>query len=387
MTPPAFPSPFRGFLQAGFESSTHRGKDRRQLDMVAATRHDAMAAQDYGLLADAGIATARDAARWHLIEAAPGHYDWSSFLPVLRAARRAGVQVAWDICHYGLPHDIDIFSPGFVDRFARFAGALARLVRNESDAAPIWCPVNEISFWAWSGGDMGNMHPHARGRGHALKRQLVRAYLAGLRAAREVDARARFLQAEPLINILPRPGRAEDREPAEVHRMAQFQAWDMIAGRSDADLGGSEDCLDMLGANFYFNNQWFREAETIGFGHPLFRPFPDMLAELHARYRRPIVVTETGAEGASGPGWLRYVLGEIRRALREGLPILGVCLYPAMDYPGWDDGRHCRCGLIELDADWGRRWPDPEMARQIREEAELLARAGIAHPGATRLRA
>ena len=77
----------------------------------------------------------------------------------------------------------------------------------------------------------------------------------------------------------------------------------------------------------------------------------------------------------------------VRRALREGLPILGVCLYPAMDYPGWDDGRHCRCGLIELDADWGRRWPDPEMARQIREEAELLARAGIAHPGATRLRA
>jgi hypothetical protein len=33
--------------------------------------------------------------RWHLIEpGAPGRYDWSSLLPMLRAAEAAGTQVA-----------------------------------------------------------------------------------------------------------------------------------------------------------------------------------------------------------------------------------------------------------------------------------------------------
>ena len=39
--------------------------------------------------------------------------------------------------------------------FARFAGAAAQIVRDETDAVPFYCPVNEISFWAWSAGDAG----------------------------------------------------------------------------------------------------------------------------------------------------------------------------------------------------------------------------------------
>ena len=46
---------------------------------------------------------------------------------MLEAARAAGVQVVWDLCHYGWPDDLDVFSPAFVERFARFAGAAARI--------------------------------------------------------------------------------------------------------------------------------------------------------------------------------------------------------------------------------------------------------------------
>ena len=35
-----------------------------------------------------------------------------------------------------------------------------------------------------------------------------------------------------------------------------FEAWDMIAGRRDPDLGGAPDLLDVVGVNFYDNNQW-----------------------------------------------------------------------------------------------------------------------------------
>lgn len=363
---------FRSFLQGGFEASSHRRRDGRQLDVVAATRHDLAAEQDYGMLRQVGLHTVRDGLRWHLIETAPGRYDWSSFLPMLRAAQRAGIQVIWDLCHYGLPHDLDIWSPAFVDRFAAFAAAAAQVMREEGSEAPVWCPVNEISFWSWAGGDKGDMHPFGETRGYALKQQLVRAAIAGIEAARAVDPRARFMQAEPLIYITAHPDRPHDRERAELYRRSQFQAWDMMAGLVDPALGGRPDYLDIVGINFYFNNEWVHEVEAMGMGHRLFRPFNEMLAEVHARYGRPLMISETGAEGANGPGWLRYVGGEVRTAMRHGIPVEGLCIYPVMDYPGWQDDRHCPAGLIRLDDAYRARTVDPELALALEEQATLL---------------
>jgi beta-glucosidase/6-phospho-beta-glucosidase/beta-galactosidase len=113
----------------GFESSSHRRTDDgQQLDLISATRHDDYALDDYRLLAAGGMGTVRDALRWHRIETEPGRYDWSSFLPMLRAARTAGVQVIWDLCHYGIPHHLDIWQPEFLDRFAEFCAAAARVI-------------------------------------------------------------------------------------------------------------------------------------------------------------------------------------------------------------------------------------------------------------------
>lgn len=364
---------FRSFWQGGFEGSTHRRTDMVQLDIIDATRHDRFAETDYRMLRQAGIATVRDAVRWHLIERAPGRYDWRSFLPMLRAARATGVQVIWDLCHYGLPHDIDIWSPAFVDRFAAFARQAARVVREHGDEVPVWTVMNEISFWAWGGGDCGMLYPNTHERGPELKRQLVRAAIAATEACRAVDARARFIQAEPLINIVHDLYRPEDRDPAEAYRLALFQAWDMLSGRLEPELGGSPAYLDIVGVNFYWDNQWIHNKYTIGLGHRQFVPLHQMLIEIWERYGRPLTIAETGAEGGNGPGWLSYVGGEIRRALRAGIPIEGICLYPVMDYPGWQDSRHCRCGLIQLDSEYRERSLDHELARTLGDEAFLLA--------------
>ncbi len=67
------PGLFRSVFLGGFECSTHRRADGRRLDLIAATRHDALAEQDYRQLASNGIRAARDGVRWHLVEAAaPG---------------------------------------------------------------------------------------------------------------------------------------------------------------------------------------------------------------------------------------------------------------------------------------------------------------------------
>jgi beta-glucosidase/6-phospho-beta-glucosidase/beta-galactosidase len=337
---------FNSYFLGGFECSTHRRRHGRRLDLLAATGHDRAAAQDYRLMVRHAIRTVRDGVRWHLIESSPGCYDWSSFLPMLRASHDVGVQVIWDLCHYGWPDDIDIWTPAFVERFSRFAGAVAALVRNETDTIPFYCPVNEISYWSWAGAEVARFNPLARGRGLELKHQLVRAAVAAIETIWSVDSRARIVQVDPVIHVVARPDRPRDRKPAEGYRRAQFQAWDMLSGRLSPGLGGKPEYLDVLGVNYYSNNQWFLGGGTIELGHALYRPFRDILAEVHRRYGRPLFVAETGAESDARAPWLRYVAGEVRAAVEADLPVEGICLYPITDYPGWTNGRHCKVGLL-----------------------------------------
>src|SRR5689334_21011160 len=94
---------FDSFLMAGFECSSHRRRDGVRLDLIRATGHDRHALHDYRLCRKLGFRTLRDGLRWHLIEKSPGKYDWSSWRPMLEAAEAAGVQVIWDLFHYGVP--------------------------------------------------------------------------------------------------------------------------------------------------------------------------------------------------------------------------------------------------------------------------------------------
>src|SRR5205085_11579580 len=111
--------------------------------------HDSQIVQDYRQCRHLGFGTIRDGLRWHLIEQAPGKYDWSSWLPALEAAERAGLQVIWDLFHYGSPDHIEQGSEDFPARFTDFALAAVELQQTVSRRPPSLCPLNEISFLAW----------------------------------------------------------------------------------------------------------------------------------------------------------------------------------------------------------------------------------------------
>lgn len=327
-----------------------------------------------------GIHAARDGLRWHLVEARAGQYDWRSFLPMLRAARRTGVQVIWDLCHYGYPAHVDIWAADSPERFARYAAAAAALVRDESDATPFYCPVNEISFWAWAGGDVRYFAPLAQDRGMELKRQLVRASLAAMDAVWAVDRRARFVLADPAIHVLAQD--PADAQAAASYCAAQYQAWDMIAGRLEPGLGGAPAYLDIVGVNFYPHNQWFLHGPTIVPGSAPYRPLREMLAEVHGRYGRPLLMTETGDEGDRRAPWLRYVCEEVGQAMRAGVPMHGICLYPVTAYPGWGDDRHCETGLFGFPGVDGQRPVHAPLAEEIAVQQRRMARQAAARAGA-----
>ncbi|GEO15214.1 beta-glucosidase [Microvirga aerophila] len=369
---PSSPSLFRSFFLGGFECSSHRRFDGQRLDLLAATGHERLVAEDYRLLSHHGITSARDGLRWHLIETVPGHYNWSSVLPMLRAARANGTQITWDLCHYGWPDDLDIWSPNFVDRFARFATGAAQLVRDETEGDAFYCPINEISYWAWAGGEVGRFNPCCHQRGPDLKRQLVRATIAAIDGIRAVDRRARFITAEPLINVEGGLGDEHHIRGAETYRLSQFEVLEMLAGRLEPELGGAAEFIDIVGVNYYPDNQWYHAGPTIPLGHHAYRPLHDMLIEVHRRYGRPILMAETGAEGSGRPSWLHYVCAEVREAMEAGVPMEGVCLYPIIDYPGWDNERICHVGLLSAVDDHGRRSVCAPLARELSRQQELF---------------
>lgn len=365
--PPAPPPRlFRSFVQGGWECSSHRRRDGRRLDLLASTGHDAHAEADYRQLGALGLATQRDGLRWHRIETRPGVHDFASWTPMLRAARRAGAQVIWDLMHYGWPDDLDIWGGRFVERFAAFAAAAARRFAEETDAVPFWCPVNEISFLAWGGGDAGYLNPFAHGRGFELKVQLARAAIAAMRALREIDPRARFVHCEPLIAVHHDPATGRPRREAEGWHDAQYQAADLLAGRIWPQIGGEPGFLDILGLNYYSHNQWLHGGPPIGGDHPAHRPLGELLVEAHARYGRPILLSETGIEGDARAGWLRMVSDEVARARDRGVPVEGICLYPVANHPGWDDDRPCPNGLLGHKGRAGARSVHAPLAEEVR---------------------
>ena len=380
------PSLFKSFFQGGFECSTHKLGNGTRLDILDSSEHDRWTAEDYRQLADFDLRTVRDGVRWHLIESKPGVYDWSSVLPMLKAAERTGTQVMWDLLHYGWPDDVDIWRPEFVKRFARFAGAAARLVREHSDAVPFYSPVNEISFMSWGGGDAGYLNPFARGRGHELKVQLTRASIEAMNAILEVDPRARFVHCDPIINVITDPGRQHEFWAAEGHRQAQFQGWDMLGGLAWPQLGGSERHLDIVGVNYYFNNQWIHGGPPIDIGHPLYRPLRLMLAETYARYGRPMFIAETGIEFDRRPSWLAYVSEEVRAARAMGVPMEAICLYPILNHFGWDDARPCQNGMLEHHREAGGRRVFQPLAAELLHQQQLMdfgATADLAPAGSS----
>ena len=365
--------PFKSFFMGGFECSSHRDSRGRRLDLIASTRHDEFAQADYSRLLERNILSCRDGLRWHLIEPEPFRYDFSSLANQVNAARQTGIEVVWDYFHYGYPDDLDIFSPAFVERFQSFCLAATEFLNSELSTPLFVCPVNEISFFSWIAGHVGQFYPCAIRRGGVLKRQLVRAALAGTDAIRSVAPDVRIVVTDPAIHVVTRSKSAATRRAAENYRLSQFEAFDMLVGRKSPELGGNRKAIDVIGLNYYFHNQWhFPSRRKISPTHEIYRPLADILREFYFRYHKPLLIAETGIEDDERPSWFRYVCGQTLRARSNGVDVNGICLYPILNHPGWADDRHCHNGLWDYADDTGSREIYQPLAAEIDYQLGVL---------------
>jgi len=378
------PTLFDSFWLGGFESACQRNMSNERIDMLAVTQHDVQCEGDYALMRSVGIRTVRDGIRWPLIEKTPHHYDFSSFAPMLRAANATGIQPIFNLMHYGWPDDLEILSSAFVERFAAMCAATARVVKSESDRVPIYVPINEISFLAWGLGTACVLSPKMPGKDTALKRQLVRAAIAAMDAVWEVEPRARFAHVDPVINVVAPRNRPDKIQQAIDQRNGMWESWDMLAGRRDPELGGQEKYLDIVGVNYYHSNQW----ETPDLRMPWedeprddrWVPFHRLLDEVWMRYRKPLFIAETSHFGSGRAKWLREIAQEVYIARMMGVPLEGVCLYPVIDRPDWENLSHWHnSGLFDFRESAGGRLErviNEEYAESLRAAQALLAEIG-----------
>ena len=371
---------FAGFWMGGYEGADHVNGHGLPLDLVRASGHLDRLDEDHRRAAQAGLRVVRESIGWRLSEAAGGAIDLGRALRVQASARRHGLQVLWTLMHYGLPTDLNLNDDALIPRLARFAAEVARVLARGSERPPVYTPINEIGFVAWAAAHADLLHgtqvagavdvadpaaglsaeaalQAARLHGYAVKCRLVRATIAAQQAMRRVDPHARFLHVEPLVHVAPPLGRAELAAQAELVRSWQWQAWDLIAGRLEPALGGAPALLDLVGINHYHGSQWeLGTNERLDWHRrdPRRRPLHLLLAEAAHRYGRPLVVAETGHVGAGRADWLHEVAAEVRQARQLGVPVQGICLYPLVDRPDWQEpARWHRSGLWHVDtAPW-----------------------------------
>ena len=296
-----------------------------------------------------------------------------------QAARRHGLQIVWTIWHYGIPEDLEYFSPELPARFERFCTAFAQCIARLGSAEfpQVFVPINEISFLAWAvcgTGLMSTRVPRECHDANELKQRLVEAALRGTRAIREVIPDARFMHVDPLIHVI---SDGDGHVRASARTEGQFEALDMMCGRRDPQLGGSADCIDVIGLNYYHSNQWEVDTNERLHWHladTRRKPLPELLADVAARYGKPLAIAETSHFGDGRARWIEEIARDLNTCAARGLHLHGACLYPIIDRPDWEEPqRWHHSGLWDVDphADMRRRL-DPAYAHHLKRAQALL---------------
>lgn len=337
-------NPFSSFLMGGYECADHQNAFGERVDLYTSSGHGIYLEEDYGHLHSLGIKTVREGIRWSAVETEPYRYDWSEVERLIEISQTQKIQVVWDICHFGYPDDLTPLHPMFARRFSHLCREFVIRYRSlVPEGYLIVTPINEVSFISWLGGEVRGTSPYCIGQGWEVKYALMKAYIEGIEMMKSIDPSIRIMITEPLISIVPK----DEKDvisvlSAEKKHFEQFQVHDILSGRICPELGGKPEYLDIIGVNFYYNNQWISEThEFLPWAddppHPQYRPLHDLVEKVFLRYGRPVVISETSHPGEDRAKWIRSVRKECLSILQTELPLFGCCFYPVVDRPDWDD--------------------------------------------------
>jgi dTDP-4-dehydrorhamnose reductase len=357
----------------GVECTVNRVGDRyfNQLELSGHQSRET----DLDAFAALGLKTLRYPVLWETV--APDSLDklqWSWADERLTRLRALGIRPIVGLLHHGSgPSYTNLLDPGFPEKLARFAGAVAR----RYPWIDAYTPVNEPLTTARFSSLYGHWFPHHRDERSlftALFHQIKGTVLA-MRAIREINPTAQLIQTDDLGRTFSTPPLAYQ---AEFENERRWLTWDLLCGlvrpghRMQAHfewLGLSPDDLDffvanpcppdVIGLNYYVTSERFLDHRIQhyppelhgGNGRDIYADDAAVrariegiggitvaIAEAIQRYQRPIALTEVHI-GCSIEEQLRW-LGEIWESAQEaraaGADVRALTTWALLGSHDWD---------------------------------------------------
>jgi hypothetical protein len=182
---------------------------------------------------------------------------------------------------------------------------------------------------------------------------LARADIAAVNAIRADFPDARMVHIDPLIWVVPPRDRPDLTEAAHRESYGDaYLAWDIISGLKHPEYGGGPETIDILGFNNYsFGQMEYREQgphAALEPGDDRIRSVCDLVEEGWAKYQRPCIIAETAGRGPGRSHWLNDMASECLSAIRRGVDLHGICLFPAVDMTDWHTGEWLKLGLADV---------------------------------------
>jgi dTDP-4-dehydrorhamnose reductase len=403
-------------LWGGVESTVNRVGERffNQLERNGHWER----ADDLDRFAALGLRTIRFPLLWELL--APHcleEIDWSWPDHRLQRARDLGLRPIAGLLHHGNgPRYTNLLDPLFPEKFARYAGSIARRYPWIDAYTPINEPLTTARFSAL----YGHWYPHAQDD-NSFARALLnqgRATVLAMRAIRDVNPDAKLIQTDDLGKTFSSPALSyqatfeNDRRWIGwdllfgiVHRAHPLWSYFKWTGVADSELEFflREACPpDTIGANYYVTSERFLDDDFLahppecrgGNGRDVYADIAavrselseicgpkNRLMELWERYRMPIAITEAHL-GCTPDEQLRWFMGiwnAAREARSEGADVQAVTIWSLLGSFDWnslvtrDDG-HYEPGVFDVFDGEPRETLLGKMVR------ELTARGNFDHP-------
>ena len=355
---------------AGFECSDKINCLGNRVDLLSVTDHINQVREDYERLKPFGIKTVREGIRWSIVEKTPYHYNFDAVKMMMDVGNEMKIQQVWDLCHFGYPEDLSPLHPQFTSRFVSLCSAFAHfVVKHYGQKEMVITPINEVSFISWLGGDAAGTTPFCKNEGWNVKYHLSKAFILGIKELKRINPYFKILSTEPLVNMVPTfEATSEEVEKARNAHDNQYQTLDIICGKICQELGGDPSLIDVIGVNYYYNNQWVYKQSENSYLHwnnedddPRWRPLHSLIEEVYQRYQLPILLSETSHSGEDRGKWIRSIATQCQKISEMKIPFLGICLYPIIDRPDWDNGQWHHSGLWDC-------FPEDGISRQINQD-------------------
>jgi beta-glucosidase/6-phospho-beta-glucosidase/beta-galactosidase len=357
-------------IENSYPTIEWKGKTIRQ-DELAKTKHYDRWRDDFALLRELGIEYLRYGAPYFSTHTGPGKYDWAFTDETFNALRQQNTKLIVDLCHFGVPDWIGNFQNNdWPKLFVEYARAFAR----RFPWVRFYTPVNEIFIAATFSAQFGWWNERLksdRAFVTAIK-NLCKANVLAMHAILEECPDAVFIQSESTQYFHPEAPNCQDN--ARRFNQKRFLAFDLTYGQHVnatiyeylLDNGLTRDeyhwflqhhlrsrCV--MGNDYYATNENLVHADgSLTLSGEIFGYYP-ITHQYFARYRLPVMHTETNYPEPDAVKWLKKEWANVHRLKQDGVPIVGFTWYSLQDQVDWDtglredNGRVNALGLCDLD--------------------------------------